>query len=160
IALNYANFNRWQDVSRFFAFTEIAQIFGYSRQDVWSMTGHWPGRIFILAFGLTISSLIVTFAIRYDNFGSAFKTAMKISAPLFVLTCIGAWLQRGWGAFEHFDPLEFTLGVLGYLFWGCTQQLLFSSYFCTRLRKAYAPDGRPGNSVAPERRIQVTLLSG
>lgn len=158
--LNYANFIQWREVSGFFGLDEIARVLGYDRAAVDGMVDHGPGRVFIVLFGTAISLLIVSFGIRYDNFGSAFKTAMKISVPLFAFTCIAAWTHRGAAAFADFDLPVFVLGVLGYLFWGFTQQLLFSSYFGTRMRKAFGPSTSPHNAIPAARRLRVTVASG
>lgn len=151
LALNWVNYLRWEDVAKFFNF---------HKTPIRDFHTHWPGRVFVFGFGMFLSSLIVLFGIRYDNFGSAFKTAMWIALPLFFLICLGAWVQRGWEAFSVFDPVNFTIAVLGYLFWGFTQQLLFSSYFGTRLRKAFGPSTSAGNVVAAGRRLPVTLGFG
>jgi len=86
VALNWVNFLRWDDVAKFFNF---------HKTPILHFDEHWPGRIFVFGFGMFLSSLIVLFGIRYDNFGSAFKTAMWIALPLFALICVGAWAQRG-----------------------------------------------------------------
>jgi hypothetical protein len=158
--LNYANFTQWHEVSGFFGMDEIAKVLGYDRAAVDGMVAHFPGQVFIVCFGTAISLLIVAFGIRYDNFGSAFKTAMKISVPLFIFTCIAAYTHRGADAFKSFDLMMFCLAVLGYLFWGFTQQLLFSSYFGTRLRKAFGPSTSATNVVPVARRLPITLAAG
>lgn len=158
--LNYANFTRWHEVSHFFSFDDIANVLGYDRAAVDNMVNHFPGQVFVVCFGTAISLLIVGFGIRYDNFGSAFKTAMMISVPLFIFTCISAYTHRGLDAFKSFHLTEFVVAVLGYLFWGFTQQLLFSSYFGTRLRKGFGPSTAPHNVIPVARRLQVTLIGG
>lgn len=154
IVLNYANWLRWPDVAKFIGlrgtmFMEFKD------------TEKYPlGFLFIFGFGFVVSSLLVTCAIRYDNFGTAFATALKISLPLLAMTFLGALAASGPSAFSGFDPVMYFLGVFGYVFWGAVQQLLFSSYFGTRMRKAFGPSRKADNVIAPERRWQVALQIG
>jgi hypothetical protein len=130
LGLNYANYTNWSDVTRFF------QLKGTLAAD---FDQGYPGRFVVFGFGSLLSAFIVLFAIRYDNFGSAFLTALKISLPLLAFVCLAAYMQRGAGAFTTLSPWDWAVGVFGYVFWGFVQQLLFSAYFGTRLRKAFAP---------------------
>ncbi len=134
LALNYVNYARWPDVARFFQMPRTAR----------ALNEGFPGLFFVFGFGGVISALLLTFCVRYDNFFAAFATALKIALPMFAVVCVGAFLQRGAEAFSGFDLGEFALGVFGYLFWGFTQQLLFSSYFGTRFRKAFGPSEAQG----------------
>ncbi len=147
VALNYANYSQWHEVEGFFKFDRVAAFFGMPDANIRAYNTHFPGRIVVLAFGSVLSGLIVTCCIRYDNFTSAFKTAMCFSLPLLALIFIGAFLQRGPAAFAHFSFRMWAIGVLGYICWGFVQQLLFSSYFGTRFRKAFAPSTDPANRV-------------
>lgn len=144
VGLNCMNVYHWDRVVRFFNLHRTGM-------------RHWnegfPGTLGMLGFGSVLSLLIITFGIRYDNFLSAFRTAMIIALPLFVLILLGAAAQRGRDAFADFRLSAFLIGVFGYVFWGFVQQLLFSSYLGTRIRKGFAPSPSPANSVAPEKRL-------
>ncbi len=116
----------------------------------------WPVPA-ILLLGVVLSAFVVTCLIRYDNFGSAFRAAMVVSAALILYAGSAAVLQRGWAAFERFEPGRFGLDVVAYMFWGYLQQLLFTAYFGTRLRKAFAPSLGP--PVPAERRARSVLFA-
>ena len=151
LGLNYANYVNWAEVTHFFQLEDsIVAHFDES----------YPGRFFVFVFGGTLSALLVLFAIRYDNFGSAFMTALKISLPLLALICLAAYVQRGTIAFTSLRPWQWSLGVLGYVFWGFVQQLLFSAYFGTRLRKAFGPPAIPAKRPPLTRWILKALLIG
>ncbi len=149
--LNYVNWWQW---------AEVADFFNFENTPLEHADESFPGILFVFAFGGLLSLVILCFGIRYDNFVPAFKTAMKVALPLFALVCVGAYVQRGTAAFEGFRVSKFTLDVFGYLFWGFTQQLLFSAYFGTRLRKAYAPSRNPRNTLPKEARYRAALLAG
>lgn len=157
LALNYANYSQWHEVEGFFKFNKLAAFFGMANADIRAYTTHYPGRIAVVAFGSVLSALIVTCCIRYDNFVPAFKTAMYFSLPLLGLIFAAAYLQRGTAAFARFSLSMWAIGVLGYVFWGFVQQLLFSSYFGTRFRKAFAPSQSPDNRVPKGRRAPYML---
>lgn len=152
IGLNLLNWWRWHDVAKFFNFNGTV----LER----AIDGEGPGRLFVAAFGTLLAAVILGWGIRYDNFLSALRPALAVALPLFALICIAAYVQRGPEAFEDFDPAKFGLGVFGYLFWGFTQQLLFSAYFGTRMRKAFAPSRAPSNAVPRARRPAVALAFG
>lgn len=151
LVLNYVNYQRWPDVARFLQL---------HRTPVAEFHTHFPGILAVLAFGVTVSCLILTYGIRYDNFWSAFRVAMLVALPLFVVICLGAYAQRGVAAFSDFAPAAFFIGVFGYLFWGFVQQLLFSSYFGTRIRKAFGPSHSPGNRLPSHKRLPAAMLFG
>jgi hypothetical protein len=50
--------------------------------------------------------------------------------------------------------------VFGYVFWGFVQQLLFSSFFGTRFRKAFAPSRAHNNTRPVSERISLALRCG
>lgn len=154
IVLNYANYLRWPDVAKFIGLRDTVVM------EFTDTAKHPFGLFFVIPFGLLISSLLVTCAIRYDNFGTAFATALKISLPLMAMAFVGAYAAGGWNAFRGFDPRLYALGVFGYVFWGAVQQLLFSSYFGTRMRKAFGPSTSPGNSIPKAQRWLVALKIG
>lgn len=149
--LNYMNYSHWADVVKFIG----ARSLGW--QEWKSSAG---GRLGIFLFGCLLSSFILLFAIRYDNFLSAFRTALFVAVPLFALICLGAYAQRGTAAFRGFQPSKFFLDVFGYVFWGFVQQLLFSSFFGTRFRKAFAPSRAHNNTRPVSERISLALRCG
>ncbi len=149
VALNALNYSQWAEVAKFFNFNKI-EMLRDAKQG-------FPGLFFVFGFGSLLSAVLVLFGIRYDNFVSAFATAMKIALPLLALIMIGAVAQRGAGAFDGFTFRAFAIGAFGYVFWGFVQQLLFSSFFGTRLRKAFGPATSPKNAVPPEKRVPMTL---
>ena len=151
IGLNCVNWWQW---------AEVADFFNFEGTPLEHADESFPGILFVFAFGALLSLVIIGFGVRYDNFVPAFKTAMKVALPLFALVCLGAYVQRGAAAFSDFRPSKFALDVFGYLFWGFTQQLLFSAYFGTRLRKAYAPSRNPRNTLPKEQRWRLALLAG
>lgn len=152
LGLNLMFFRHWPHVAKFFSLHKI----GLSSDPLlWHLS--WPGRWLALAAGGAISTLFVGWFIRYDNFLSAARTALKISLPFLALLLLSAWLHRGAAAFDELSLSRWMLGVFGYVFWGAVQQLIFSGYFGTRLRKAFAPGQPPGNQVPRERRRRVTL---
>lgn len=144
IGLNIANVYHWERVVRFF---------NLHRTGMRQWNQGFPGILGVLGFGAVLSLIITTFCIRYDNFLSAFRTAMIVALPLFVLILLGAVAHRGREAFAGFTLSAFAIGVLGYVFWGFVQQLLFSSYLGTRIRKGFKPSTSPSNTLAPEKRL-------
>lgn len=155
IVLNIANFVRWADVAKFIGLR------GTIAMEFTTAPDKYPyGPVLVVLFGLFLSSLIVTSAIRYDNFGSAFRTALKIALPMLVLTFVAAFAAQGWKAFSGFSPLYWMLGVFGYVFWGAVQQLLFSSYFGTRMRKAFGPATNPNNTLPKDQRLRSAVTLG
>ncbi|MGC8737736.1 MAG: hypothetical protein ACP5UA_03695 [Candidatus Hydrogenedens sp.] len=159
IGLNIVNYRQWHYVARFFQMQALARTFGLS-VDVYQLPHHFPGVLFVFLFGVIISALITFCAIRYDNFHTAFRTAMIIALPLLIVIFISAYIQRGMDAFQHLSFSRWALGVFGYIFWGFVQQLLFSSYFGTRFRKAFAPSNHPSNKVTGEEQIKKSLMFG
>ncbi len=149
IALNAVGYRNWAEVEEFFNFDKVEMLRGLDKG--------FPGILFVFAFLSLLSAVIVLFGIRYDNFVSAFATAMKIALPLLALIILGAMAQRGMKAFDGFTIKAFAIGAFGYVFWGFVQQLLFSSFFGTRLRKAFGPSKSPTNSRAPGKRMPTTL---
>ncbi len=144
LALNVMNVYHWERVLRFFNLHRTAM------RD-WNQG--FPGAIGMVGFGSVLALIIVTAAIRYDNFLSAFRTALVIALPLFVLILLGAAAHRGRVAFVDFSIGAFFIGVFGYVFWGFVQQLLFSSYLGTRIRKGFKPSTASTNRVPPDKRL-------
>jgi len=159
LGLNITNYWRWPDVARFLQLHKITLAGVPGRE----FHQHFPHIALVFLIGFVLSSLIVFCAIRYDNFGSAFKTAMKISLPLVGIVFLGAYLaslQVGTNPFADFSITKYSLDVFGYVFWGFTQQLLFSAYFGTRFRKTFAPAQATDNVIPKERRIRFAIQSG
>jgi len=153
--LNTANYLMWPEVAKFIGLKRTIAM------EFTTNTAAYPwGPAVVVLFGLALSSLLVTCAIRYDNFVSAFLTAMKISVPLLIFTFAAAYASRGAAAFSGFDPAKYFLGVFGYVFWGAIQQLLFSSYFGTRMRKAFAPSHAPKNHLHRRERMIFAAKTG
>jgi len=134
LVLNYVTVTQWPLVRRFFKLPPSAL--------------GWPEPAIVL-FGVVMSALAVTCLIRYDNFPSAFRAALIVSVALIFYAGAGAVLHRGWGAFAAFEPKRYPLDVLAYIFWGFIQQLAFTAYFGTRLRKAFGPGPRSPHSKRP-----------
>lgn len=129
-AMLWFNYTQWRGILSFFHLRHEALL---------SLPETWWGSAVVWLWGLLLAALFAGYAIRYDNFLSALRTAMKIALPLCLLICAGAWLHRGSEAFLHVDLARLLLQAFGYLFWGFLQQLLFSGYYCTRLRRGFAP---------------------
>lgn len=150
---------RWPDVAKFIGLR------GVSVGGVPAMEWHtvsW-GVPLVVLIGLPLALLIVVCAIRYDNFLPSFVMALKVSVPLAVLIFLGALvngMQQGTNPFAHFSIGNYALGVFGYVFWGFTQQLLFTAYLGTRFRKAFGPSASPGNVVCAADRWKVALRVG
>jgi len=157
LALNYANYARWPDVVKFLELNDAARFFGANTPAVQRWKEGFPGVLAVAGFGCVLSAVIVTCAIRYDNFLAAFRTALIIALPLLCVIISTAVLHRGAAVFRELQLSEWALGVLGYVFWGFVQQLLFSSYFGTRLRKAFAPSVASGNMISREKRGRTVL---
>ena len=153
--LNTMIFLHWPEVAKFFNLHKL----GLKTDPLqWHLS--WPGRWALLASGVFISTVFVGFLVRYDNFVPAARSALKISLPFLAILFAGAWLHRGGAAFAELNLASWTLGVFGYVFWGALQQILFSGYFGTRLRKAYGPGLPPDNVIPPDCRPRVTLRFG
>ena len=151
VGLNIMNVYHWERVVRFF---------NLHRTGIRDWNQGFPGALGMVTFGSVLSLIIVTCGIRYDNFLSAFRTAMIIALPLFALILLGAIAQRGRSVFDDFTISAFLIGVFGYIFWGFVQQLLFSSYLGTRIRKGFGPSTAPGNVIALEKRMTFTAIFG
>ncbi|MCK5862119.1 MAG: hypothetical protein KAH38_06520 [Candidatus Hydrogenedentes bacterium] len=147
VGLNTMNIYHWEEVVKFFNLRETGMT-------AWKQG--FPGILGMVAFGSILSLLIITFGIRYDNFLSAFRTAMIVALPLFALILLGAVAQRGSAAFSDFKMGAFLLGIFGYVFWGFVQQLLFSSYLGTRIRKGFGPSTAASNVIALKNRFGFT----
>ena len=69
-------------------------------------------------------------------------------------------LHRGWQPFAAIAPGALALSIFAYLFWGFFQQLFFTAYLGTRLRKGFGPgkDRAPSDSGAV--RIRYAMIGG
>lgn len=148
--LVWISFAFWPRVARFFRLPPEARA--------------WPddfgGWLAMSSFSVAVAALVATCAIRYDNFGSAFRLALKVVAGFLAYALIAAWLHRGSAAFARIDLSQHWLDVIAYTFWGFTQQLIFTAYFGTRLRKGFGPSASPANVVALDRRRRVVFRGG
>jgi hypothetical protein len=147
--LTIAFYLQWPEAADF--------MFDMKRETAHQIQEQAGGRAAIIAGGFALSVFFATFVLRYDNFLSALLTGLKVIAVLGVLLYGAALLAMGGEAFGDFQADAFTWDVFRYIFWGAIQQLLFSSYFGTRLRKGFAP-------APPEhrnrRRFWVAVLNG
>jgi len=116
------------------------------------------GKTGVVLLGLVLAAFFATCVIRYDNFLSALFTSFKVLLVLGTALYLLAYVVMGVSAFSDFEGRKFTLDVFGYVFWGALQQLLFCSYFGTRLRKGFAPAQSPGNVWKV--RLAVAVLNG
>ncbi len=116
------------------------------------------GEAVVLGICLAVSILWATCIVRYDNLWPALKAAVKILAILLPLTLLVGWASNGSAAFRQTRLRTVWRNGLGYVFWGALQQLLFCSYFGTRLRKGFAPAMRP--ACRPRKRLAVAVLNG
>lgn len=142
LGLNYTNYVQWPFVAKFLQISKI-EIGGVLVRD---FNTFFPGVLFVFAVGVSLSALILLFAVRYDNFLPAIGMALKVSLPLAALIFLGAMLHgwaEGYNPFQEWEPSKYALDVLGYIFWGFTQQLLFTAYLGNRFRKAFGPDVHP-----------------
>ncbi|MHA1291531.1 MAG: hypothetical protein ACTSQJ_02555 [Promethearchaeota archaeon] len=137
---------------------EIADFLGINETQALQMKENIGGKIIIIGLGCLIAFLFATIVIRYDNFGTSLLTAFKIIIPLAILMIIVALILNGTKVFLTFNAGSFALNVFGYLFWGVIQQLLFSSYFGTRIRKGFAP--AENSEDIKKKRFLVAFLNG
>jgi hypothetical protein len=137
-ALVFIGLNHWREVVRFFKLPHSAVA--------------WPAPT-VIGFVFLLTGFIVTCLIRYDNFGSAFRAAVAVSASLIGFAGAAAGLHRGWSVFAEIEPGQYVLDVIAYVFWGFLQQAVFTAYFSTRLRKGFPP--APQLIVPPERRPRL-----
>jgi hypothetical protein len=157
IVLNGVVYWRWPDVVKLFGFRN-AELGGVPLNE---FHHSFPGVLLVFLVGSILAGLYTTCAIRYDNFGPAFKMAVKIALPLALITWAGAlvsgWLQ-GTNPFAEIEPGQYVLDMLGYTVWGFIQQLLFTAYLGNRFRKAFPRSTSPTNTLEPERRFGFAAL--
>ncbi len=142
----------------FVFWVEVAVFLGMSAEAAIAMKQTANGTSMIIALGFVIAFLFATIVIRYDNFLPALLTAFKIIIPLALLLLGLAFLLMGFAAFSDFSASAFVLNFFGYIFWGAIQQLLFSSYFGTRVRKGFGPAEKSENDK--RKMFWVAFLNG
>ncbi len=145
-------------VAAFVFWVEVADFLGISEEAAIKMKQTPSGTAMIMALALVIGFIFATVIIRYDNFLPALLTAFKIIIPLALMLLGLAYLAMGPAAFSDFNVSAFTLNFFGYIFWGAIQQLLFSSYFGTRVRKGFGPAEDPKD--IKKKRFWVAFLNG
>lgn len=90
----------------------------------------------LLVFVLPTANLLLAF-VRYDNL----QEAGRLLGWYFVIGSAGVMLAGYWyiyvkhGGWVEFQPMRGVTGMGGYVLWGTLQELLFLSYFNTRIRK-------------------------
>ncbi|OQC08291.1 MAG: hypothetical protein BWX80_00507 [Candidatus Hydrogenedentes bacterium ADurb.Bin101] len=138
---------------------EVADfLFGMKEHTAVSIIATPVGKVGVTLLGLALAAFFSTCVIRYDNFLSALFTAVKVLLVLGAALYLLAFAVMGMSAFSDFEGPKFALDVFGYIFWGALQQLLFCSYFGTRLRKGFAPAQSPKNVWKV--RLAVAVLNG
>ncbi len=119
--------------------------------------GAWAAVILVSA---SAAALLSTCVIRYDNFGSAFGLALKVSAGFLAYAILAAWLVRGDKAFAKFALHSHALDIAAHTFWGLIQQLVFTGYIATRMRKAFAPAASRPVPRSAGKQLVVAALGG
>lgn len=150
IFLTIMFYNQWIAAARF--------LFGMKRTAAETFTETISGKLAVAILGLGLSTFFCVVIIRYDNFLSSLRTALKIILFLGSLLYGWAFLVMDTKAFSDFEGKKFALDVFGYIFWGALQQLLFCSYFGTRLRKGFAPARHP--DLVWRKRLAISVLNG
>jgi hypothetical protein len=148
--LLWLSFTQWPRVARFFQMPAAARAWPHA-------SGGWAA---MSLFNVTLAALVATSAIRYDNFGRAFRLALTIAAALIGYAALAAWLYRGADAFGQIEPRRISLDVLAYTFWGFIQQLIFTAYAGTRLRKGFGPSSSVKNVVPVGERPRAVCIGG
>ena len=145
-------------VAAYIFWTEVAGFVGIDEVTALQFRDGVGGAALVIGIGFLLSFLFATLIIRYDNFLTALVTAFKLIIPLVILMIVCAWIINGPEVFLLFNPVSFILNVFGYIFWGAIQQLLFSSYFGTRVRKGFGPADE--EKYIKEQRFWVAFLNG
>ena len=144
----------------YFLWNEVADFINIDQETALDLKDSMGGSLVIILLGAIVAFLFSTICIRYDNFLSALKTAFLIIIPMAIFMLILGPLINGLDVFEAFKPAEFALNVFGYIFWGFIQQLLFSSYFGTRIRKGIPPAQDLSSPSQKRRRWLVAFING
>jgi hypothetical protein len=133
----------WRLTARFFKLPSAALL--------WRETA--GGQTLILLFCALVAGVFVTCFIRYDNFGSSLRAAAKAAWPLVPLAVVIAYAHRGADAFAVLASSREWLEIVAYVFWGGMQQILFTGWFGTRIRKGF------GLARSRVGRLAVAVLS-
>lgn len=149
-ALASAVYWQWVEVADF--------LFKMERETAEAVIATPAGKIGVGILGVVLAGFFCTFVIRYDNFLSALFTTFKILLLLGTALYLLAYGVMGTAAFADFEGSKFALDVFGYVFWGALQQVLFCSYFGTRLRKGFSPAEAPEDRW--KLRLAVAVLNG
>jgi len=123
------SFAYWPDTARIFRLPVEAR--------AWLQEPGGHVKVALAATG--ISAAVALFVVRWDNFGSALRPVLCLAGALLLYAATAAFLNHGAAAWGRFVPARYPLEVIAYAFWGMTQQFFFTSYFSTRLRKAFPP---------------------
>lgn len=140
----------WPDAGRFYRLPKELRL---SPVTLWQ----W---VAVGAAGLFGATLVATCVVRYDNIGPAFRLALKVSIVLLAYVTLAAWLYRGDKAFAKFELRDHSIDAAAHMFWGAIQQLIFTGYFATRIRKAFPPSHSPTNIVPASRRFGAVIFGG
>ncbi len=118
----------------------------------------------LVVASICASAIVASCAIRYENLGSAFGLALKLSLLLLACAVLAAWLYQGDKAFAKLNTQEelrdHSLDAAAHMFWGLIQQFIFTGFFANRLRKAFAPSLSPGNIIPAGQRWLPVLFGG
>jgi len=139
---------------------EVADFLGINPEEALKIQQNAGGSALIIGLGAVVAFLFATIVIRYDNFIPALKTAFKIIIPMAIFMLILGPLVNGMDVLYAFDAIDFIINVFGYIFWGTIQQLLFSSYFGTRIRKGVPPAEDLNSPAQKKRRWVVAFING
>ena len=104
--LLWFSFADWPDAARFFRLPKSYQVWPES-------AGQWAA---IALLATCAATIVATCAIRYDNLGSAFGLALKISVVFLAYAALAAWLARGPAAFAKFELRDHSLTVAAHIF--------------------------------------------
>ncbi|MCX7887754.1 MAG: CPBP family glutamic-type intramembrane protease [Verrucomicrobiae bacterium] len=116
------------------------------------------GKLVIFCGSAGFAWLWLTYVVRYDNFWPALHTGLRIVAWFLPPALLLALLVDGNAIWARFNLPQLAVSAFGYVFWGAFQQLVFCSYFGTRLRKGFGPASDPRKQRP--RRLTVAALSG
>ena len=133
-------------------------LFGVPRDATLRFRETLGGNMLVLGGCAALALLWTTCIVRYDNFSPVLRTAGRILAVLLPPFLLVALAVNGPAAFATFDATRLIGHAFGYVFWGAFQQLIFCSYFSTRLRKGIGPAANPREQRY--RRFGVAVLSG
>lgn len=129
VSLIAIGMTHWPLTARFFKLPAAAQL--------------WPesagGYLCMFAFCAAVAGVFAMWFIRYENFGASLWAAVKGTWWLVPLAMLIAFLHGGLDAFAVLLTARKWLDVLAYVFWGGMQQILFTGWFGTRIRKGFGP---------------------